>query len=122
MKKQSWIIVLFMIFGVFVSIDRSGTTVAKGPPEIMPLPKSMATNTSVSINLNTGEAEVSGIGDVSIQIEQPTKDIKFVETRTEYVTKVEYVTDIARTTKLLNKFLPLEKPMLNLEKINPKRD
>lgn len=119
MKKQSWIIVAFMIFGVFASIDKSSTMSANGsPPEIIPLQVlSPVGNTSVKFNMNTGEATVSGSGDVSIDIEAPITNS--VETRIEYVTRVEYQDNIVKSTKLINKLMPVEKPVLGLEKINP---
>lgn len=113
MKRQSWIIVIFMIFGVFLSVDRSNTIVANGsPPTAIPQPIFQpAGNTSVSLNLNTGEAEVTGTGDVSINIEQPEQIKTSVETRTEYITVVKYKEDIVKSTKLINKLDPLRKPV-----------
>lgn len=127
MKPQSWAIIAFMAFGAFVGADMASTSKAGSNhlPEIMPiqvLQPMGATHTAVNVNLNTGEATVYGPGDVSVTWENPEKIISSVETRTEYVTKVEYVDDIIKSTKLINKLMPIEKPVLGLEKINPVRD
>lgn len=116
MKTSSAIVVLVMAaFGGFIGFSPSTNTVTASTPIILPEIKPIVSDPlKLDVNLETGQFTVENAENKEVSV---NVNHKVVETPPEYITKTKvvkkevFVEDMIKSTKLMNKLKPLEKPV-----------
>lgn len=127
MKATSVVVVLVMAaFGGFLGFSPSTNTVTASPPIILPEVKPITSDPlNLNLDLETGQFTVENAENKEVSV---NVNHKVVETPPEYITKTKvvekevYVEDIIKSTKLINKLKPLEKPVSPLSKDTDRKE
>lgn len=127
MKTSSAIVVIVMAaFGAFIGFTPSTNTVTASPPVTLPEIKPFVSDPlNLNVDLETGQFTVENAGNENIRV---NVNHKVVETPPEFITKTKvvekevYVEDIIKSTKLMNKLKPLEKPVPPLLKNTDRKE
>lgn len=129
MKTSSAIVVIVMAaFGAFIGFTPSTNTVTASPPIILPEIKQqpvISDPLNLNIDLETGQFTVENANNENVSV---SVNHKVVETPPEYITKTKvvekevYIEDIIKSTKLMNKLKPLEKPVPPLLKNTDRKE
>ena len=115
MKTTSLFVMLALfLFGAYIGYNPSAftPTVQASGVQFIPLEKPTMP-LCFDLDLNTSKLSVTNAENAQVNVTIKNKD---VETRPEYVTIVEkeevYIEDIAKSTRLLNRLMPIEQPKL----------
>lgn len=127
MKATSVVVVLVMAaFGGFLGFSPSTNTITASPPIILPEVKPITSDPlNLNLDLETGQFTVENAENKEVSV---NVNHKVVETPPEYITKTKvvekevYVEDIIKSTKLINKLKPLEKPVSPLSKDTDRKE
>lgn len=127
MKATSVVVVLVMAaFGGFLGFSPSTNTVTASPPIILPEVKPVTSDPlNLNLDLETGQFTVENAENKEVSV---NVNHKVVETPPEYIIKTKvvekevYVEDLIKSTKLINKLKPLEKPVSPLSKDTDRKE